>query len=66
MAETSITLRAYDPAVATTTVHESSDDPETTAPELSLPPVDNAWLFLAACWVVEAVTFGKLRAVTLE
>ncbi|KAM0218320.1 hypothetical protein ACHAPA_002402 [Fusarium lateritium] len=33
----------------------------TTDAEFSLPPVDGgrkAWLFLAACWVVEAVTFG--------
>ncbi|KAG5663243.1 hypothetical protein KAF25_001179 [Fusarium avenaceum] len=32
-----------------------------TDAEFSLPPVDGgrkAWLFLAACWVVEAVTFG--------
>jgi len=30
--------------------------------EFSLPPVDTgkeAWLFLAACWGVEAVTFGQ-------
>jgi hypothetical protein len=35
----------------------------TTDAEFSLPPVDGgrkAWLFLAACWVVEAVTFGEL------
>lgn len=33
-----------------------------TDAEFSLPPVDGgrkAWLFLAACWVVEAVTFGE-------
>lgn len=31
--------------------------------EFSLPPVDTgkeAWLFLTACWFVEAFTFGKL------
>lgn len=31
--------------------------------QFSLPPVDGgrkAYLFLAACWVVEAVTFGNL------
>lgn len=41
-----------------------NDNSESQAPntEFSLPPVDTgkqAWLFLAACWGVEAVTFGK-------
>lgn len=37
------------------------NDGQVTRQEFSLPPVDtgkDAWLFLAACWVVEAVTFG--------
>jgi hypothetical protein len=38
---------------------EDSRNPST---EFTLPPVDggkDAWLVLAACWGVEAVTFGK-------
>lgn len=33
-----------------------------TLPEFSLPPTDtgkDAWLFLAACWAVEALVWGK-------
>lgn len=40
-----------------------TSEPQTSNNEFSsLPPVDTgkeAWLFLAACWGVEAVTFGK-------
>lgn len=48
------------------------DDTASQAPmtEFSLPPADGgkqAWLFLAACWVIEAVTFGKpLQANTMR
>lgn len=40
-----------------------SSETQTLGEESSLPPVDrgrDAWLFLAACWVVEAITFGEL------
>lgn len=41
----------------------TASDPQIQNTEFScLPPVDTgkqAWQFLAACWVVEAVTFGK-------
>ncbi|KAM0814118.1 putative Monocarboxylate transporter 2 [Seiridium cardinale] len=42
-------------------VGDESSEPQTSGVEFSLPPVDGgkqAWLFLAACWVVEAFTFG--------
>lgn len=47
--------------------HGQSDSSKTQASgeESSLPLVDrgkDAWLFLAACWVVEAITFGELLA----
>lgn len=42
---------------------DNSSEPQVSNNEFaSLPPVDTgkeAWLFLAACWGVEAVTFGK-------
>ncbi|KAI4595711.1 hypothetical protein KJ359_006702 [Pestalotiopsis sp. 9143b] len=36
-------------------------EPQPASAEFSLPPVDTgkeAWLFLTACWFVEAFTFG--------
>lgn len=36
---------------------------QNSSAEASLPRVDggkDAWLFLAACWVVEAITFGEI------
>lgn len=45
------------------TDHPDSSETQTLGEESSLPPVDrgrDAWLFLAACWVVEAITFGEL------
>ena len=36
-------------------------DPRVTEQEFSLPPTDggkDAWLFLAACWAVEALVWG--------
>ncbi|PON27771.1 hypothetical protein TGAM01_v203538 [Trichoderma gamsii] len=39
----------------------ASSEPQGSSAEFSLPPVDTgaaAWLFLAACWGVEALTFG--------
>lgn len=44
------------------TDHPDVSETQTIGEESSLPPVDrgrDAWLFLAACWVVEAITFGK-------
>ena len=40
----------------------SSPEPQAPGPEFSLPPVDSgkqAWMFLAACWAVEALVFGE-------
>lgn len=40
----------------------SSPEPQVSGPEFSLPPVDRgkqAWMFLAACWAVEALVFGE-------
>jgi hypothetical protein len=40
----------------------ASSEPQASNNEFSLPPVDTgaaAWLFLAACWGVEALTFGE-------
>ncbi|PNP39784.1 hypothetical protein TGAMA5MH_08303 [Trichoderma gamsii] len=39
----------------------AGSEPQAPSAEFSLPPVDTgaaAWLFLAACWGVEALTFG--------
>lgn len=40
----------------------AGSEPQAPSAEFSLPPVDTgaaAWLFLAACWGVEALTFGE-------
>ena len=40
----------------------NSPEPEANMPEFSLPPADSgkqAWMFLAACWAVEALVFGE-------
>lgn len=40
----------------------AGSEPQVPSAEFSLPPVDTgaaAWLFLAACWGVEALTFGE-------
>lgn len=40
-----------------------SSQTQTSSEEASLPRVDggkDAWSFLAACWVVEAITFGEI------
>lgn len=40
----------------------TGSEPQASSTEFSLPPVDTgaaAWLFLAACWGVEALTFGE-------
>ena len=39
-----------------------SPEPQANMPEFSLPPADSgkqAWMFLAACWPVEALVFGE-------
>ncbi|RFU73196.1 major facilitator superfamily domain, general substrate transporter [Trichoderma arundinaceum] len=41
----------------------TSSEPQAPSTRFSLPPVDTgtaAWLFLAACWGVEALTFGEI------
>lgn len=45
----------------------ASSEPQASSVEFSLPPVDTgivAWLFLAACWGVEALTFGEILTMT--
>ena len=67
MSQTSIELvtpnraASDDTAQLQGTFNQSLESRATDA-EFSLPPVDGgrkAYLFLAACWVVEAVTFGE-------
>lgn len=44
-------------------LNTTTSTPSATNEFPSLPPVDTgkqAWLFLAACWGVEAVTFGTI------
>jgi hypothetical protein len=73
MSQTSIELvtpnraASNDAAELPDTFDDHSESRITDA-EFSLPPVDGgrkAWLFLAACWVVEAVTFGKSSIASL-
>ena len=67
MSETSIELVTPNRAVSDDTVQlqdtfNQSLESRATDAEFSLPPVDGgrkAYLFLVACWVVEAVTFGR-------
>lgn len=69
MAVTStIELHSHDPSRSKDQGQQQQDLPEITDSQIpvtefaSLPPVDTgkqAWLFLAACWGVEAVTFGQ-------
>lgn len=74
MTSRTATLELQNPSVfhqpsskQTTDDHQREQDAgsqlQISSEEPSLPPVDrgkDAWLFLAACWVVEAVTFGDL------
>jgi hypothetical protein len=76
MAQSSVELRQLNAGTSNHNTEpqdtlRTSSDPQTTNVEFSLPPVDTgkeAWLFLAACWMVEALTFGrilpKLRSVS--
>lgn len=68
MAQGSVELRNVD---ADTLNHDeqeldvlgASSEPQASSNEFSLPSVDTgaaAWLFLAACWGVEALTFGEI------
>jgi MFS family permease len=67
MAQGSIELNELDPDRSNDVVQQqyaSNDSSELPTPssQPSLPPVDRgkeAWLFLAACWVVEAFVFGE-------
>jgi hypothetical protein len=67
MSQTSIELVTPNRAVSDDTAQlqdtfNQGFESRATDAEFSLPPVDGgrkAYLFLAACWVVEAVTFGK-------
>ncbi|KAJ4266254.1 hypothetical protein NW762_004237 [Fusarium torreyae] len=61
MSQTSIEFATRNEAVSDDRTQLQSFEAHATDAEFSLPPVDGgrkAWLFLAACWVVEAVTFG--------
>ncbi|KAJ4294561.1 hypothetical protein N0V90_008252 [Kalmusia sp. IMI 367209] len=67
MAQSSIELRSLDAGTPKNDdrqqqiLNSSSEPLDSVAEFASLPPVDTgkeAWLFLAACWGVEAVTFG--------
>ncbi|OAA61591.1 Major facilitator superfamily domain, general substrate transporter [Akanthomyces lecanii RCEF 1005] len=64
MAGTLVELHSRIPGSGDSTIDNAfnnNPEPRLTRTEFSLPPVDSgkdAWLFLAACWVVEAVTFG--------
>jgi hypothetical protein len=68
MAQSSVELRHLNAGTSNHNAerqHALRNSPETQTPsvEFSLPPVDGgkeAWLFLAACWVVEAFTFGEI------
>jgi hypothetical protein len=60
------------PAPANTTVGDTNSPEDNRhnpiQHEFSLPPIDSgkdAWLFLAACWAVEAVVWGKCSPVFL-
>jgi len=65
MAQESVELRSRSVVERPLHQEQNEDVPDSNPdqnPEFSLPPVDSgkaAWLFLAACWGVEAVTFGK-------
>jgi hypothetical protein len=76
MATTTVELQPLEFDVVQSTdrqqhILDNSSEPQTSNNEFSsLPPVDTgkeAWLFLAACWGVEAVTFGtRFSMVNLE
>lgn len=67
MAQGSVELDYLDTGTSNNVVQQqhtqnNSSEPQAPRPEFSLPPVDRgkeAWLFLAACWAVEALVFGE-------
>lgn len=68
MAQDQIVLRQLDPDSSIRSARQQQPRQDDSIghqignTEFSLPPVDGgrkAWLFLAACWGVEALTFGK-------
>lgn len=68
MSQTSIELVSHRAESPQNSLDEGLES-RTTDVEFSLPPADGgrkAYLFLAACWVVEAVTFGRLSHIILQ
>lgn len=66
MSQTSIELVSHRAESPENSLDEGLES-RTTDVEFSLPAADGgrkAYLFLAACWVVEAVTFGKFPHAT--
>jgi len=67
MAEGSVELDDLDAGTSNDVAQQqlaqnNSSEAQAPRPEFSLPPVDRgkeAWLFLAACWAVEALVFGE-------
>lgn len=53
----------HDEASTQPLTDNGSSETQTSSEEASLPRVDggkDAWSFLAACWFVEAMTFGEI------
>lgn len=53
----------HDKACTQPLADNGSSETQTSSEEASLPRVDggkDAWSFLAACWFVEAMTFGEI------
>jgi hypothetical protein len=67
MAQRSVELHGLDAGTSKDVAQQqhaqsNGSEPQSPSAESSLPPVDRgkeAWLLLAACWVVEALTFGE-------
>lgn len=62
MAPATVELDTLDSSRHSQDANNTESPPQTTHDESTLPPVDSgkaAWLFLAACWAVEAFVFGK-------
>ena len=63
MAEPAIELTGSSESVSRLRQEDAQDDFGGTRHEFSLPPVDrgkDAWLFLTACFLIEALVWGKL------
>lgn len=66
MAPAAVELDTLDSSRHSQDAANTESDPRATHDESTLPPVDSgkaAWLFLAACWAVEAFVFGKYLSV---